>query len=128
MPDSVLGWLALLVIGASTAEWFRRARAVALGGSRAPYVAAWALGAGGGIVALMGSPGLPGGVAAGVAAFAGLLFLGLFAISRQAVAPGAVKVGDRLRDFTALDEHGDPFTLSSTFGHPILIKFFRGHW
>ena len=128
MSDAVLGWLALLVIVASSVEWFRRARAVALVGSRAPFVAAWALGAGAGIVALTGSPGLLGGFAAGLAAFAGLLFLGLVAISPQEVAPDAVKVGDRLRDFSAPDEHGERFALSGIEGRPILLKFFRGHW
>ena len=124
----VLGWLALALIVGATVHWFRRALNVSLSGSRAPYVGAWALGAVLGVVALFGQPGWLGGVPAGLAAFAGFFLLGLVAISRQQVAPDAVRVGDRLRDFTAPDEQGEPFTLSGIEGRPILLKFFRGHW
>jgi len=39
-----------------------------------------------------------------------------------------VKVGDRVRDFTAIDGHGDRFELSSLAGQRFLLKFYRGHW
>jgi peroxiredoxin len=39
-----------------------------------------------------------------------------------------VAVGAPILDFTAPDEHGRPFRLSSLAGRPILLKLFRGHW
>jgi len=49
-------------------------------------------------------------------------------IGPQQTAANAVRVGERLRGFSALDEDGNRFELASTEGHPVLIKFFRGHW
>jgi cytochrome oxidase Cu insertion factor (SCO1/SenC/PrrC family) len=59
---------------------------------------------------------------------AGALFMLTFAISRQEVAADAIRVGEILPAFTALDENGAMFNAASLRGHPVLIKFFRGHW
>lgn len=128
MNQDVLGWMALALVVGAAAHWFKRALRVSLSGSRAPYVVAWAVGAVAGVVALFGHPSWWGRVPAGVAAFGGSFLLLLVAISRQQVASNAVRLGDRLRDFTAPDEQGEPFTLSGIEGRPILLKFFRGHW
>lgn len=128
MHDAGLAWIGLAIIVVATTIWFRRAKAVALTGSRVPFVAAWAAGALAGLVALFGHPGFVGGTVATLALVSGALLLGLVAVSPQAVASNAIRVGERLRDFTAPDEHGQPFTLSQSFGRPILLKFFRGHW
>lgn len=128
MLDVALSWGALAIIVGSTVVWFAKARAVVLEGSRAPFVLAWAAGALAGFAALLGSPGWAGGPAAGLAVLAGLVLLGMVAVSPQAVATDAIRVGERLRDFTAPDEHGEMFSLSGLEGRPILLKFFRGHW
>ena len=39
-----------------------------------------------------------------------------------------VRPGEPAPDFTLLDADSEPFTLSASRGHPVLIKFFRGHW
>jgi len=39
-----------------------------------------------------------------------------------------VQVGDRVRDFAAVDGHGETFELSSLAGQRFLLKFYRGHW
>ena len=40
----------------------------------------------------------------------------------------AVRLGERILDFTALDAEGKPFSVSSLHGRAFLLKFFRGHW
>ncbi len=66
-----------------------------------------------------------------VLALLGLAFPGLFT-STHVVAwqPRniSVKVGDPVRDFTAVDGQGELFALSSMTGKRYLLKFYRGHW
>ena len=49
---------------------------------------------------------------------AGALFMFTFAISRQEVAGDAIRVGETLPDFTALDENGAKFDAASLRGRP----------
>jgi hypothetical protein len=128
MSGSVLGWLALGLQVATTWRWFSKALAVELKGSRAPYVIGWSLATLLGVLALMRTPDLAGGIAGGASVALGVVVLALIAVSPQKVAPDAVSVGARLPEFTALDDDGVPFTLSGIEGRPILLKFFRGHW
>jgi cytochrome oxidase Cu insertion factor (SCO1/SenC/PrrC family) len=67
-------------------------------------------------------------VAAGFAIVAGGAFVGLRLQSRQDAREPAVRIGAPILDFTAPDENGQPFALSSLRGRPFLLKFFRGHW
>ena len=76
----------------------------------------------------MGEPGLLGGVPAGIGAAAATFFLFTVAIGNQKVAAGAIQAGDAIPRFSAIDEHGQTFDSESLAGHPVLIKFFRGHW
>ncbi|HEM46760.1 MAG TPA: hypothetical protein ENO23_06915, partial [Alphaproteobacteria bacterium] len=98
------GWLgvfALGVVAVATAVWFRAARAVRLPASRTPFVVAWLGGAALGAVALTAGAGWMGGIAAGLAVAAGATLSLLVAISGQAVAADAIRVGEPLRPFTA---------------------------
>lgn len=128
MTGAVLGVLALLVVAGSMAMWVRRMRNVDIPEDRRGFVACWAGGAGLGIVALTHGAGWLGGVSAAIAAVAGTFFSALVYISPQKTAGNAIRVGERLREFTAPDDNGDDFAIASTLGKPILLKFFRGHW
>ena len=80
------------------------------------------------IVALTREPGVVGGVVAGVVLVVAAAFFGLLALAGQSEQEPAIRVGEPFLDFTAPDHNGEPFTLSSLAGKPILMKFFRGHW
>ena len=41
---------------------------------------------------------------------------------------GRVTVGDTAPDFTLLNRHGEPVTLSELRGRQIVLVFYRGHW
>ena len=124
----MLGFLALLLIVGAGALWFRRALRVRLPENRSGFVAAWLGGALLGVVALVQGVGLLGGIAAGLATFLGAFLCFLVSISAQKLAAGAIGVGAALPDFSAPDENGEIFELSSIAGKPLLLKFFRGHW
>jgi hypothetical protein len=128
MTDTLLGFACLGVIGTALTLWFRAMRQTAIPSDRKLYVASSAVAAGLGVAALLGEPGWLGGVPAGIGTFASLLFLFTVSISRQKVGDGAIRVGATIPDFSATDEHGQPFDSQSLAGHPVLIKFFRGHW
>ena len=128
MTDTLLGMLSLLVAGTSVALWIRAFERVAIPRNRALYIAAWIAAAMLGIRALLGEPGWLGGVPATLGTLASLFFLFTVAIGRQRIGAGAIRVGDPIPAFSALDEHGRPFDSQRLAGRPALIKFFRGHW
>jgi hypothetical protein len=123
-----LGVIALLVVAGAGVVWFRAALAVRLPKNRAGFVAVWLAGAALGIAALTQGAGWAGGVPAVLALLGAIFFLFTIGISRQEVAADAVAVGARIPDFSAPDENGDSFDAASLAGHPVLLKFFRGHW
>jgi hypothetical protein len=126
-PD-VLGVLAFLLVAGSMGLWFRRIQRVEVPTDRRGWVASWLLGAALGVAALGSGAGWVGGVAAALAVLAGVFFSVLVAVSAQRAAADAIRVGEMLRDFTALDDRGELFSIASTAGRPLLLKFFRGHW
>jgi len=128
VSPTVLAFAALLLLGGSVVLWFRRANDVRIPSNRALFVAAWLGSAALGVTALALGAGWLGGIAAVLATFGGCFFSFLVAISAQAVAPDALKVGAKLPEFSATDENGALFASSSLAGAPVLIKFFRGHW
>ena len=128
MNASLLGLLAFLLVLGSLSLWFVRIQRVQIPEDRRGFVASWLSGAALGVFALMSGPGWLAGAAALVAVFAGLFFSVLYFVSAQRVADGAIRVGEPLRDFSAVDENGETFELASLAGHPVLLKFFRGHW
>ena len=110
------------------AVWLRMIAHVELGQKRwvvnALFASSLALGA----FALAQSPSTPGFVLAGTTVAFSALYFVLLSFSGQSNQVPAVAVGSRIPDFTALDHNGQPFSLSSLNGKPILMKFFRGHW
>jgi hypothetical protein len=128
MSANALGILALLLVAGSMALWFQRLRRVEIPTDRRGFVACWLAAAGLGIFALTEGAGWLGGIPAVLATVAGLFFSALVYVSPQKVADNAVRVGERLRNFTALDENGEAFSIESVAGKPLLLKFFRGHW
>ena len=128
MTDSYLGWAALALIALSIGLWIRALRRLEIPRNRASFVATWVVAGGLGVTALAGEPGGWGGIPAGFAVFASLFLLLTVAIGGQKVAGDAIQVGATIPAFTATDEHGQIFDSQSLEGHPVLIKFFRGHW
>ncbi len=126
--STVLGFVALLIVGGALALWFRAARRVRLPRDRSGYVATWLGGAALGVAALGGGPGWLGGVPAALAVLGGVFFSFTVSISAQKLGADAIQVGDPLPDFAAPDENGEPVSLASLSGQPLLLKFFRGHW
>ena len=128
MNATVVGFIAGLVAVGVGGLWIRALRAVRLPENRGGFVAAFVGGAALGITALAGGVGWLGGVPAVLAIVLGAFFLFTFAISRQELESDAISVGATLPDFSAVDENGETFEAASLAGHPVLIKFFRGHW
>jgi hypothetical protein len=102
--------------------------AVRLPENRSFYVAAWLVGIALAGLSLAGSPGWTEGVAAMIAILGSSFLLLTVAISRQNVGESAIRPGDSLPEFSAVDEHGVRWESSSLIGQPLLLKFFRGHW
>jgi hypothetical protein len=126
--DIFIGIAALVLVLGSGILWFRAAMAVRLPENRSYYVAVWIIGVALAGLALAGSPGWAGGLAAVIALLGGAFFLLTVAISRQKVVDTAIRPGASLPEFSAVDEHGIRFESSSLMGQPLLLKFFRGHW
>ncbi len=128
MNPTALGYVALLVVLAAGTLWFRAVGRVQLPKNRSGFAAAMLLGAALGVAAWVQGVGWLGGVPASLAIFAGSFFVLTIAIGRQIASEGAIAVGSTIPEFSALDENGQTFEGSSLLGHPVLIKFFRGHW
>jgi hypothetical protein len=128
MIGTLLGIAAALVSVGAWAAWMRLVNQVRVPRDRSMFVAICAGGAALGVVALVAGAGVVGTIAAITGILAGGSFVGLRALSRQDDMTPAVAVGGALLDFSAPDDSGQPFELSSLGGKPLLLKFFRGHW
>lgn len=128
MGDLSMGLASLVVAAVSTCLWILALKRVAIPKNRGGFVAAWLVATGLGVAALAGEPGWLGGIPAGLAVVASAFFLLTIAIGGQRVGDDAIRVGDTIPRFSAADEHGQTFDSASLAGHPVLIKFFRGHW
>lgn len=128
MSDVYLGLGSLVVAAISTGLRIRALQRVAIPKNRGGFVAVWMVAAGLGVTALAGDPGWIGGISASLAVAASMFLLFTFLIGGQKVANDAIRVGATIPRFTAIDKHGHPFDSESLAGHPVLIKFFRGHW
>ena len=129
MSPTISGILAIVAVVASVALWLRRIQTVAIPVNRSAFVAAFVFGALLGAVALyLGPPVWPVRVALWVTTSVGVFFAFTVGVSAQKVGDDAIRVGKKLPTFTAIDEEGRPFDSQSLAGHPVLIKFFRGHW
>ena len=125
---TTLGFVALAVAVATVVLWFRRVGQVDIPADRTAYVVSWLSAAVLGVGAFVAGARWFGGVAAALAIVAGAFLPFTVAISRQEVAVNAIRVGDVIPAFSALDEHGERFESQTLAGKPALIKFFRGHW
>jgi len=128
MHGTLLGFASLGLALASSLSFLQRMRRVALTQNRRPFEAAWAAALGLGVLALASNPGWLGGAAGTIGAATSALMLLLRARSAQAAKTPSVRVGGRILDFSAPDEHGAQFSLASLAGRPFLLKFLRGHW
>ena len=128
MPEAFLSLVSLVVVALSLGLWIRALKRVEIPENRSGFVAAWVVAAGLGLAALAGQPGWLGALLAGCAVFVSAFFLFTVAIGAQKVGANAIRVGDTIPDFTATNEKGETFDSKSLAGHPVLIKFFRGHW
>jgi len=124
----LLAFLSVALVAGALVLWMRMLRDVALEGRR--WIAFSLIGAAVilGVASLSQSPGALGGSLAGASIVIGGGFLLLAVLAPQSKQAPAIAVGGPIPDFTAPDENGRPFELSSLRGHPILLKFFRGHW
>ena len=128
MSDFLLAFLAGGVLLASVAMWVRSIKRVEIPDSRSPFVIAWFIAFSLGVIALLGDPGWLGGLLAAMATFGSTFLLFTVAISKQKLGAEAIRVGDTIPGFSALDENDQTFDSQSLAGHPVLIKFFRAHW
>jgi len=125
---TLLAFVALMLTVGSGVLWFRAASAVSLPENRTGFIGVWLGAFALGLAALAGGTGWIGGIAAVISIIGATFFLLTVAISRQVVSPDAISPGAMLPAFSALDDSGEKFDAVSLAGHPVLIKFFRGHW
>ncbi len=128
MTATYLGFAALLTMIVSGTFWIRAVLSVSLPKDRSAYVISWAAAALLGVAALAGGPGLLGGIPAGLATVVGCFGLLTVTIGDQKLGVDAIRVGQQIPEFSALDEKGETFDSASLAGRPVLIKFFRAHW
>jgi len=128
VSGALLASLALAIAVAAAAEFARRIRRVAVPARRIGFDLAFATALALGVAAFVRGVGFAAGAAAAVACAIGAAMLGVRLQSAQSGNRPRVAVGAPILDFTAPDEHGRPFRLSSLAGRPILLKLFRGHW
>ncbi len=123
-----LGLLAFVVAAATAALWFRQINQVDIPENRTTFVIFFLTAAALGVGAFVARTRWFGGVAAVLAIIIGSFFPFSVAISRQEVAAKTIRMGDTIPAFTAVDDRGELFDSEGLRGHPVLIKFFRGHW
>ncbi len=124
----IFGFAGLAVLVATMVVWFRMVNQVSVPQNRMPYFGAFLVGSAFGIYAFVLGTSWIGGIPAGIAAFAGIFFVGMRALSAQDARTPAVQVGGSIIDFQAPDENDELFDLATMRGKPFLLKFFRGHW
>ncbi len=124
----LLAVLAAALTATTIVLWFRWIQRVALGRRRwivnGLLAGAIALG----LLAFVQGIGTGAGILAGASVLLGGVYFGLLSLAGQSKQAPAVAVGSPLPEFSAPDQDGRPFTLSSLRGRPVLLKFFRGHW
>jgi hypothetical protein len=123
-----LGLLAFAVAAVTVMAWFRQINQVDIPENRTAFVVFFLAAAALGVGAFVARTRWFGGVAAVLAIVIGSFFPFTVAISRQEVAANAIRVGDSIPVFSALDENGEIFESKTLAGKPTLVKFFRGHW
>ena len=123
-----LGLAALGTAVAFTVAWFAVNRQVGIPEDRTFFVIGFLAAVALGVAAFVRGTRWYGGLAAVFAILIGIFLPSTMAISPQKVAAGAIRVGDTIPHFEAVDEFGERFDSASLHGHLVLIKFFRAHW
>lgn len=127
-PGTKLGIAALVLGLGTTFAWFRTNNAVGIPEDRTLFVLGFLLAVALGVGAFIRGTRWYGGIAAVVGTLVSVFLAMTIYISPQQLGPDAIKVGDTLPKFTAVDEFGKAFNSESLQGHLVLIKFFRAHW
>jgi hypothetical protein len=125
---TTLGLLAFVVAAVTVALWFRQINQVDIPQNRTAFVVFFLTAAALGVGAFVARTRWFGAVPAVLAIIIGSFLPFTVAISRQEVAADGIQVGDTIPHFEAVDDEGQLFDSESLQGHPVLIKFFRGHW
>lgn len=128
MTGLLFAALAAALTAATVVLWLRLIQRVELGERRWLVNALLAGGIVLGLAAFVQGVGLAGGLLAGSSVLLGSVYFGLLSLAGQSRQAPAFSVGSPLPGFTAPDENGKLFSLSSLRGRPVLLKFFRGHW
>lgn len=128
MPGLLLACASLAITIGAFVYWLGLIQRVAIAERRWVINAALLAGLALALAAFGHGPGTIGGILAGVSLALSTVYFGLLALAGQSTQKPVIAVGVPLPDFTAPDHEGQPFTLSSLAGHPVLLKFFRGHW
>ncbi|MEM9175696.1 MAG: hypothetical protein AAGC67_10715 [Myxococcota bacterium] len=127
-PGNRLALAGLVLAAGSMAYWLNRAENVSLPDNRILFLATWLLAIGLGIAAWVKKAGWLGRIASVPAILIGVFLTFTFSISEQVLPEGAIRVGDTIPAFSAVDENGVLFDSARLRGNPVLIKFFRAHW
>ena len=128
MSGVLLGYIGAGMVLTTWFTWTRAMRAVRVPANRTPHLVVMGLGVVCGLGALVEEPGAAGGIAATLAILGGGIFLGLRLQTGQDARVPAVKIGEPILEFSALNDRSERFHPSSMRGKPYLLKFFRGHW
>ena len=121
--------LAGLALGIGTTMfWFDRAEAVAVPENRILFLAGWLGAVALGVAAWIKKAGWLGRIVSVPAIVLGLFLPFTVSISEQILPDGAIRVGDTIPAFSAVDGDGVLFDSERLRGNPVLIKFFRAHW
>ena len=128
MTSTFAGFFALFVAVAALAVWFQKVKQVNIPANRIVFHCLMAIVISAGIYTWVGDAHWAANTAATLAIIVACLWFMLRAQSSQSSAGPVVTVGEKILDFSAADEDGNTVELSSMYGNPFLLKFFRGHW
>lgn len=125
---TVLAFAALAMAFVLLRTWGAMTQSVAIPEDRTLFVLGCVAAAGLAIFANLRRPHWIGRIATVPAILIGSFLLFTIYVSPQQASANAIRVGDTLPAFTAVDDTGAPFDSERLRGHPVLIKFFRAHW
>ena len=128
MSGISLGILSLSLFAVAIALWVRFMTTVALEGRRAFLYVLYVAGIAVGAATLMRDPGWVGGTMATIAIAGGIIWVILGLLAGQSKQRPNLVLGEQIPVFSAPDHENQTFEIESLRGHPVLIKFFRGHW
>ena len=128
MTSTFAGFFAFFVAVAALAVWFQKVKQVNIPANRIVFHCLMAIVISAGIYTWVGDAHWAANTAATLAIIVACLWFILRAQSSQTSAGPVVTVGEKILDFSAADEDGNTVDLSSMYGNPFLLKFFRGHW